>query len=151
MIVKKRCLIELSLGGKRFGEELFGPEFRKRRRLHLLFGSKQVCLGARDREPIVGGVDAGENVTRLNPVADIDEPFGYLAADAETEVHFRARSNRAGIVKLPRLAGRGNFHDLDRAYGLLRLDFLLRAAGENGAEQDRGEETGDERSVEGTS
>ncbi len=83
-------------------------------------------------KPIVGGVDTGENVTRLDPVADIDEPFGDLAADAETEVHLRARSDRAGIVKLPRLAGRSNLHDLDRAYGLLRLDFLLRAAGENG-------------------
>ncbi len=50
LIVKKGRLIELSLGGKRFAEELFGPEFRKAVVRTCFFGGKQVCLCARDRK-----------------------------------------------------------------------------------------------------
>jgi len=93
--------------------------------------------GARivDREPIVGGIDACQELARLHDGADIDLAAGHLAGDAEAQRGLDARHHRAGQHQAAHMGAVLDFDDAGRPHGLLAHRGAPRALPGEGAER----------------
>ena len=62
----------------------------------LAVGGRQARLSGAQAVLLVGRVESGDQLAGLDGVADVDQPLGYAAADAEGEVDLHLALDRAG-------------------------------------------------------
>lgn len=70
-----------------------------------------------DGQPIVGGIEFGDQLARLHDGADVDGAADDLAGDAEAQSALDARHDGAGQHERPALLAIGDLHDAGGAHG----------------------------------